>query len=219
MVQYISIGGWCGTRIALDQWKITNEPHHIFDFIRSSSKGIIDCLQTDFASFLPENKQVDTRFVKWKATIGEHFGFYHGENFTDKSMLDSIDRKIKRWEHHCHSDKKCIFVRTCVLPDYESELEDMKILEEVITKKYPQLSFIIVFILPDQEITAYYNNIGNKIFMFGLHFPFPYTFEHLGMLGEHYKNIFEFISENDLFDSIPPPRDNIKLQTPLPLFG
>ena len=40
MVQYISIGGWCGTRIVLDQLKITNEPHNIFDFIRSSSKGI-----------------------------------------------------------------------------------------------------------------------------------------------------------------------------------
>ena len=129
-------------------------------------------------------------------------------------MLDSIDRKIKRWEQHCHSDKKCIFIRTCVLPDYESELEDMKVLEEVITKKYPNLSFIIVFILPDQEITAYYNNIGNKIFMFCLHFPFPYDLEHLGMLGEHYKNIFEFISENDLFDSIPPPRNKIKIITP-----
>ena len=216
MVQYISIGGWCGTRIALDQLKITNEPHNIFDFVRSSSKGIIDCLQTDFASFLPENKQVDTRFVKWKPIIGEHFGFYHGENLTVKSMLDSIDRKIKRWEHHCHSDKKCIFVRTCVLPDYESELKDMKVLEEVITKNYPQLSFIIVFILPDQEVTAYYNNIGNKIFMFCLQRSPEGS--NISMLGELYKNIFEFISENDLFNSIPPPpphHDKIKITTPL----
>jgi hypothetical protein len=53
--------------------------------------------------------------------------------------------------------------------------------------------------------------------MFCLHFPSPYTVEHLGMLGEHYKNIFEFISENNLFDSIPPPPpcDKIKITTPL----
>ena len=49
MYSYISIGGWCGTRMALDQLKITNnEPHNIFDHIRSSSKVIIDCIQNDF---------------------------------------------------------------------------------------------------------------------------------------------------------------------------
>ncbi|MEX0597825.1 MAG: DUF1796 family putative cysteine peptidase [Candidatus Paceibacterota bacterium] len=69
--------GWCGTRMALDKLKITNEPNNIFDHIRSSSKGILDCIQDDFSSFLPENKKVDTRFKNWKPFIGEHFGFYH----------------------------------------------------------------------------------------------------------------------------------------------
>jgi hypothetical protein len=32
--QYISIGGWCGTRMALDKLGITNEPHNIFDHVR-----------------------------------------------------------------------------------------------------------------------------------------------------------------------------------------
>ena len=210
MYQYISIGGWCGTRIALDQLKITDEPHNIFDHIRSSSKGIIDCIKTDFASFLPENKVVDTRFKNYKPFIGEHFGFYHSGNLTDKSVLDSFDRKIKRFIEYCNSEKKCIFIRTCTIPDYESELNDMKTLYEVIRNKYPKLSFIIVFIIPDQEITTYYNNIGDKIYIFCLNDK-SYNNNNLG--GE-YKNIFKFISDNNLFEIIPPQNENIQLIPP-----
>jgi hypothetical protein len=206
MYQYISIGGWCGTRMALDELKITNEHHNIFDHIRSSSKGIIDCIKNDFASFLPENKVVDKRFIKWKPFIGEHFGFYHSGNLTDKSILDSFDRKIKRFIEHCNSDKRCIFIRTCILPDYENELNDMKTLQEVITNKYPNLSFIIVFIIPDQKLTTYYNNINDKIFIFCSCIS--------KSLSEEYKDIFKFISENDMFTIIPPPNENIKLTRP-----
>ena len=210
MYQYLSIGGWCGTRIALDQLKITNEPHNIFDHIRSSSKGIIDCIKNDFNSFLPENKVVDTRFINWKPFIGEHFGFYHSGSLTDKSVLDSFDRKIKRFIEHCNSDKKCIFVRTCVLPEYENELNDMKSLQEVLTIKYPKLSFIIVFIIPDQKITTYYKNITDKIFVFCLNDK-SYNNSNL---GKEYKDIFKFISENNLFEIIPPSNQNMQITKP-----
>jgi hypothetical protein len=212
MYQYISIGGWCGTRIALDQLKLTDEPYNIFDHIRSSSKGIIDCINNDFASFLPENKTVDKRFVHWKPFIGEHFGFYHSENLTDRSVLDSFDRKIKRFIEICNSDKRCVFIRTCVLPDYETELNDMKTFQEIITIKYPKLSFVIVFIIPDQDLTTYYTNIGDKIFIFCVNdkgFGNPNQ-----NIGEEYKNIFNFISENDLFKTVPPPNINMNITTP-----
>ena len=212
MYQYISIGGWCGTRCALDQLKITDEPNNIFDHIRSSSRGIIDCIKTDFVSFLPENKEVDSRFThsRWKPVISEHFGFYHSGNLTEQSVLDSFDRKIKRFINHCNSDKKCIFLRTCVISDYQSELDDMKTLYEEIRNKYQTLSFIIVFILPDQEITRYYTNIEDKIFIFCLNDKSRYNEN----LGNEYKNIFTFISENDLFNTIPPSNEAIQIVNP-----
>lgn len=210
MYQYLSIGGWCGTRIALDQLKITNEHNNIFDHIRSSSKGIIDCIKNDFESFLPENKVIDNRFLYWKPFIGEHFGFYHSGNLIDKSVLDSFERKKNRFIEHCNSDKKCIFVRTCVIPEYENELNDMKILEEVITIKYPKLSFIIVFIIPDQEITTYCNNITDKIFIFCLN---DKSYDNK-KLGDEYKDIFEFISDNNLFETIPQFYHNIHISKP-----
>lgn len=207
MYQYISIGGWCGTRGAIDQQ--VNEPHNIFDHVRSSSKGIIDCIKNDFASFLPENRVVDTRFKIYKPFIGEHFGFFYSKNLTDKSELDSFDRKIKRFVEHCNSDKKCIFIRICILPDYDSELNDMKTLYEVIANKYPMLKFIIVFIIPEQKITTYYKNI-DKIFIFCLNdksYNKP-------KLGDDYKEIFTFISENNLFETTPPPNQNIQITKP-----
>lgn len=209
MYRYISIGGWCGTKMAIDQLKITDEPNNIFDYIRSSSKGIIDCIENDFTSFLPENKEVDTR-TGWNAYIGEHFGFYHSGSLTDQTVLDNFDRKIKRFLGYCNSDEKCIFIRTCSIPDYENELNDMKTLYEVISNKYPKLLFKIVFIIPDQEITTYYNNIDNKIFIFCLNDKTRIN----DNLGNEYKDIFKFISENDLFEIILPPKENINIERP-----
>jgi len=210
MYQYISIGGWCGTRMALDQLKIVDEPHNIFDHIRSSSRGIIDCIQHDFASFLPENKEVDPRFGHFKPYIGEHFGFYHSESITDKAFLESIERKKNRFEAHCTSNKKCVFIRTCVLPQYEVELEDMKTLQEAIATKYPKLSFIIVFIIPDQAITSYYNNVTDKIFVFCVND----RTRNNNKLGVLYQDIFTFMRENDLFTTIPPSKESLTITRP-----
>jgi hypothetical protein len=33
-------------------------------------------------------------------------------------------------------------------------------------------------------------------------------------LGDEYKNIFKFISENNLFEIIPPPNENINITKP-----
>jgi hypothetical protein len=110
-------------------------------YCSAKSKGIIDCIQNDFASFLPENKKVDTRFKNWKPFIGEHFGFYHSGSLTDKEVLASFQRKIQRFIAHCNSSSKCIFIRTCVneYPDYER-------ICDVLLTKYPLLSFIIFLI-------------------------------------------------------------------------
>jgi len=196
--------------MALDQLEITNEPHNIFDHVRSSSKGIIECIQNDFATFLPKDKVVDTRFRYYKPFIGEHFGFYHSGSLTDTAVLASFDRKIQRFADLCSSEKQCIFVRTCVLPDYQQEIDDMKTLYEVLHTKYPKLSFIIVFILPDQEKTSYYTHITDKIFMFCLNDK-SYNNNNL---GNEYKEIYSFLSTNNLFEQIPPPNTTLQIEKP-----
>jgi len=211
--QYISIGGWCGTRMALDKLKIINEPHNVFDHIRSSSKGIIDCIKNDFANLIPKNKIMETRFKNknWYPFIGEHFGFFHSGNLLEKPALDSIERKIKRFKEHCTSGKQCIFIRTCVIPDYEEELCDMNTLYDELHKKYPMLSFKIIFIIPDQEMTQYYKSINDRIFIFCLN------------EDEGYEKIFNFVSVYNLFQqsnesiNLLRPTKNLCLEDGIPV--
>ena len=47
-MNFISIGGWCGTKIALKDSGLFNEPSLPFDSVRTSIEGIIDCIENDF---------------------------------------------------------------------------------------------------------------------------------------------------------------------------
>lgn len=203
---YISIGGWCGTRIALDKAKIVDEKYNIFDHIRSSSKGILEVISNDFKTFLPFNKKRDSRFSSYevKPFISEYFSFFH-QDITNNKIIDSYKRKIERFNNKLSGINPVIFIRTCVIPDYNEEIEDMKIFIELIKNKYPDLKFIVLFIIPDQNNTDYYKSINNNLFIFTLNDK-PYENEYLGC---QYLPIFNFIQCNNLFEDIPD--DNLKI--------
>jgi hypothetical protein len=207
--EYISLGGWCGTKMALDQQQIVNQANDIFDHIRCSSKGIIDCLVNNFANFFPTVKEIDTRFTNWKPYIGEHFGFYHTGNMNDPSTIESFNRKIQRFKFKMVSDKKTIFIRTTLIPDYMSEVADMQELQNILETLYPSLDFIILCIIPDQPTTSYYKNIGKKLFLFTVN---DKSYNN-NLVGYEYSPIFDFIRQNDLFDKIP-PEVNLTIETP-----
>jgi hypothetical protein len=207
--QYISLGGWCGTKMALDQQKIVNQENDVFDHIRSSSKGIIDCLVNDFKNFLPKNNKIDTRFINWKPYIGQHFGFFHTGNMNDKATIDSFNRKIERFKSKMLSDRKTIFLRTTIIPDYLSEIADMQQVQTILEAQHPKLDFIILCIIPDQLQTSYYKNIGKKIFLFTVNDKSYNNYN----VGTEYSPIFDFIKENNLFDIIP-PEANIVIEKP-----
>lgn len=52
-MNFISIGGWCGTKVALKELGYFDEPSLPFDSVRSSIEGIIDCIENDFENFFP----------------------------------------------------------------------------------------------------------------------------------------------------------------------
>lgn len=199
MYTYISLGGWCGTRMALDQANLVNEPHNIFDHIRSSSRGIVDCIETNFSNFLPEDLTPDTRYFSYKPFIGKYFGFFHNGDLREEPARSSIQRKIARFHAHCESEKPVIFLRTCVIPDYERELKDMVDFKDAVHKKYPRLTFIVVFIVRNQDVTEYHST-KHGIFIFKLNDD-P---SNQATLGIQYMPIFNFIQKNDLFNRIPP---------------
>ena len=97
-MNFISIGGWCGTKMALKAAGLFNEASLPFDDVRTSIEGIIDCIENDFQNFFPKEIYKDVRYSRWGGGfIGEYVGFYH-QTLLDKNVIESFERKIVRFD-------------------------------------------------------------------------------------------------------------------------
>lgn len=125
-MNFISIGGWCGTKIALKDLGLFNEPSLPFDSVRTSIQGIIDCIENDFQNFFPKELKKDNRFSNWIGFVGDYVGFYHhNHNLLDKNVIDSFQRKFVRFDEKIKKDN-CVFLRTIVTDNYEDETKQYK---------------------------------------------------------------------------------------------
>jgi hypothetical protein len=203
-MNFICIGGWCGTKIALKDLNLFNEPSLPFDSVRSSIEGIINCIENDFINFFPNELINNNRYPDWFGFIGEYIGFYH-HNLLDNNVIESFKRQIVRFDEKIKKNN-CIFLRTIARENYEDELKYYKKLQNVIDKKYPNISYIICFIIPNQNISQYYKHLDNRTFLFTLN-DLSYKNENL---HNEYKPIFDFIINNNLFIHIP-EQNNIEI--------
>jgi hypothetical protein len=195
-MNFISIGGWCGTKIALKELNMFNEPSLPFDSVRSSMKGVIDCMENDFKHYFPEVIAPDPRF-RLPVFIGEHIGFYHkNHNLLDTNVIESFNRKIARFDEKIKRNN-CVFIRTVVQPDYNDELNLHTKFHEIMKTKYPDISYILCFIIPNQLETKYCGHLDNKTFVFALHHS---SYRGDSDLGNAYKPIFDYMLNMDLFN-------------------
>ncbi len=200
---FISIGGWCGTKIAIKEFGIINEASLPFDNVRSSMEGIIDCFETDFKNYFPKEIIEDSRTLNDPHFIGEYIGFYHkNHNLLDNNVIESFKRKIVRFDKKIKKNN-CIFIRTICREIYDDEIKQYKNLQLAIDKKYPNISYIICFIIPNQVNTQYYKHIDNRTFLFTLNDTSLVLCD--GILKNAYKPIFDFIIDKNLFVNIPEP--------------
>lgn len=199
-INFICIGGWCGTKIALLDLGLYNEPSLPFDNVRTSIEGIIDCIENNFENFFPkEIKSIN--LSQWTGFIGEYVGFYH-HNLLDKNIIESFERKIIRFDEKIKKNN-CIFLRTMVKENYNDEIKYYKKLQDIIDKKYPDISYIICFIIPNQLKTQYYKHLDNRTFLFTLNDKSADN----NNLKNEYKPIFDFIINENLFTNIPNSND------------
>ena len=202
-MNFISIGGWCGTKIALKELGLFNEASLPFDSVRTSIEGIIDCIENNFENYFPKEIKKDNRFPDWVFFIGEYVGFYHStHNLLDKSVIDSFERKIIRFDEKIKKNN-CVFLRTIAREKYDDEIKYYKKLQDVIDKKYPDISYIICFIIPNQPNTQYYKHLDNRTFLFTLNDKSDDN----NNLKNEYKPIFDFIINENLFINIPNSND------------
>jgi hypothetical protein len=200
---FISIGGWCGAKIALKKLGLFDEASLPFDDVRSSMKGIIDCFENNFENYFPKEIYEDNRSLNCPHFIGEYIGFYHdNHNLLDINVIESFKRKIVRFDKKIKKNN-CIFIRTICREKYDDEIKQYKNLQFAIDKKYPNISYIICFIIPNQVNTQYYKHIDNRTFLFTLNDTSLYLFD--GIVTDAYKPIFDFIMDTNLFVNIPEP--------------
>lgn len=202
-MNFISIGGWCGTKIALKDLGLFNGPSLPFDSVRTSLEGIMDCIENDFQNFYPKEIKKDDRFPSWIGFVGEYVGFYHhNHNLFDQNVIESFNRKMVRFDEKIKQNN-CIFLRTISRDNYDDELKYYKKLQNIIDKKYPNISYIICFIIPNQPNSQYYKNLDNRTFLFTLNDK-SYNNDNLHI---EYKPIFDFIINANLFNDIPIAND------------
>jgi hypothetical protein len=202
-ITFISLGGWCGTKLALaaNNYSSASNP---FDYVRSSILGVIDCFETDFSNYFPkDNKKEANGFFLSKCCEFQH------EDITSEKSILSFNRKIKRFRELLKQNKQVCFLRTICLNDYDNELKYSKDLQKAIEKSYPTLNYIVCFIITRQNNLSYYKNLDNKTFIFTINNTYVHTSH--DYLIETYRYVFNFIKDNNLFDSIPNSNNNIEL--------
>jgi hypothetical protein len=205
-IEYISLGGWCGTKVAMSQAYLSNEATLPFDYVRSSFEGVIDCIENNFQNYFPQEIKIDSRFSEYKPFIGKYIGFYHNDLY-DPEVIKSFLRKIDRFNEKLSSKKNIVFFRTVVKEDYNDEILQVRRLQKALKKKYPRINYIIIFIIPNQLVTAYYKNVNKKVFVFTLN-DLSYNDANL---GNEYRPIFDFVLNNNLFKIIPAPNHDLDI--------
>lgn len=198
-IEFVSIGGWCGTKMALTRNNIF-APSNPFDYVRSSIIGVIDCLENDFANFFPKEKiKQEKGFYLSKCCEFQH------EDFDNQETIDSFNRKITRFKEVLSKKTHVCFLRTVCLNDYENELKYYKTLQNAIEKLYPHLKYIICFIITKQNYLSYCKNLDDKTFVFAINNKL--VFSPSEYLQGTYKYIIDFIVNENLFLKIPVPID------------
>ena len=200
-IEFVSIGGWCGTKMALtaNNYESASNP---FDYVRSSMLGVIDCFENNFQNYFPESyvKQSNGFY------LSQCCEFQH-EDFADPNTIISLNRKISRFRDLLTEYKSVCFLRTITLDNFTNELKYYKQLQTAIEGSYQNLNYIICFIITKQKFTSYYKNLDDKTFVFSIDNQYTHVHDYL---GPKYKYIFDLISNNNLFSTIP-PANNIDL--------
>jgi len=203
-INFISIGGWCGTKVFLKQNNYLDASYP-FDYVRSTIEGVINCIETNFENYLPKKMERRYDFTYYRPFIGKYIGFYY-HDLTDPNTIDSIQRKIKRFNEKLSQPIDVCFLRTICRDDYNDEVKHYKELQNAINKSYPNINYIIVFIIPNQDVTQYYKELDNKTFIFTLN---DLSRDDNIVRVEH-KMIYDFIKETNLFANIP-EQNNIEI--------
>lgn len=188
-IQFISLGGWCGVAIGLRGCDLYEEAYP-FDYVRSTFEGVIDCFETDFQNFFPKTIKVDNN--AYHSIRGKYVGFYY-HNVEEREVREAFLRRIDRLTRVLSTTTdEVYFIRTTVLDDFSEEIALHDRFVSVMKDKFPALHYKIVYIIPNQKTTGFYDYFGSYGLIFTLNDPAPWPRE---PLIEAHRPIFTFLKE------------------------
>jgi hypothetical protein len=199
-MKFISIGGVCHTTMGLRNNNLYKEAYP-FDYIRSTFKGVIDCIENNFKNFFPKKIEVDiieNYEYSGKSCRGKYNGFYH-HDLTNPIVINDFNRRIKRFNNLLKDAKtEIIFIRTIVTHDYNDEINLTESFINSINKKFPSLHYLLIFIIPGQDKTMFYKKVKENVFIFTLNDKS----ENISNIGRESKPIYDFLKMNNLFNNV-----------------
>jgi hypothetical protein len=156
----ISLGGWCGPSIALSHKRTFALP---FDHVRSTFEGVLDCIENDFKHFYPKKIKPND----YNNYLGKYIGFYH-HDLKNTKVIESFKRRIDRFNNLLKISTKLIFIRTIVDENYDNELKLYFKFKEIMKYKYPNLKYILCFVIHDQISTEHIMSLDINIIVYSL---------------------------------------------------
>ena len=199
-MKFISLGGTCHETIALRTSKKYEEAYP-FDHIRSSFEGIIDCIDNNFEHFFPKNIKYDN-FPNYRynnrSIRGKYCSFYH-HDLKKNEVKNDFKRRFKRFNTLLSTtNQKIIFIRATCSKNYEDELNLYQNFEKTIKTKFPNLTYILCFLIPEQKHNEFYKTLSKNTFIFSMHSSFN--------CAKHIQ-IYNQIEKLDLFNNKIPDKN------------
>lgn len=154
----ISLGGWCGIADIIREDLKLNPIAYPFDYIRSTFKGIIHYIKTNFEGFLtttgdPVPIPGNSDLVLYP---GVHNAFYSHDP-TDATTKQAFERRFNKFNELLSGDKEVIFFRAMTHLRNIGEIELIENFKEVLNKKYPDLKWKLILIshrATDEDINS-----------------------------------------------------------------
>jgi hypothetical protein len=193
-MNYISLGGWCGTKLALEQNGLFNEASLPFDDVRSKFEGVIRNIEEDFENFLTYNKQIGNLVF-----IGKDLSFFH-HDLTNKEVIESFGRKIDRFKDKIINTNNLCFIRTVAVNDYDLELKLYDKFKKIIKEKYNRDDFYFAFVISSVDKTEIWKALDSRCYVFSVmdvdinKQKMSTDQSGLSKLGDVYKPVFNFMN-------------------------
>ncbi len=131
-VEPISIGGWCGPALALNDLKIRKVAYP-FCFIHSTLSCIHAMINQDFEDFYK---------------VGESTLFPH-HNIDKKEEKKQFDDRIDKFVKRLYNPQPLLFIRTVISQDYYESLKNIRLIKWELQMKYNRTDKFLL-ILHDQ---------------------------------------------------------------------